>query len=447
MPTADAQEWLLDAMAEIVGRLGPGPWLSRPAVLPEAASFPDVYDETPTGVRTLLRRLASHVGLEARIELQAEEEPDAPVPLLFEDVRGGTVEITLFELRPTDDLIGHAVHAIAHAFHAVHRLDARPHGYRDGPDDGEDEELDAVVSVTAVYLGLGVLATRDAHRYDVAGSLDGGLVQTSWQHELIGGLSAESLAWLVALQTLLRDEPAAEVKAIERVLPPNPQAAFRQARAELAGRVEEMRERLGLRAAASSSAAGSSASLEGSSASPAGSASVSKSTVASTALAPLVLDPEGDARAEASWAERVRETEALVYRVPLPGPRLLAAIGGFVPALLLEAVLSQFYGRWRLILLIVIPAIAVMLASIRRPRCSACGTRLTREVTRCRGCGGVVAGDAASLRDVLDLPQARTVNGSALPSARLEDDADDVDRGDDGVERASFERDPRAHVD
>lgn len=433
MPTADAQEWLLDAMAELVGRLGPGPWLSRPAILPEAVSFPDVYDETPTGVRTLLRRLAVHVGLEARIELRAEEEPDAPVPILFEEVRGETVEITLFELRPKDDLIGHAVHAIAHAFHAVHRLDARPHGYRDGPGDGEDEELDAFVSVTAVYLGLGVLATRDAHRYDVAGSLDGGLVQTSWQHELIGGLSAESLAWLVALQTILRDEPAAEVKAIERVLPPNPQAAFRQARAELAGRVDEMRERLGLRAAAASSA------------SPA--ASLGKPTLDATALAPLALDPEGDARAEASWAERVRETQALVYRVPLPGPRLLAAIGGFVPALLLEAVLSQLYGRWRLILLIVIPALAVMLASIRRPRCSACRTRLTREVTRCRGCGGVVAGDAASIRDVLDLPQTRAVKGSELPSARLEDDPHDVDRGDDEVERASFERDPRARVD
>lgn len=388
---AEEQEWLLDALAELVGRLGAGPWLERPVVLPDAASFPDTYDDSPTGVRTLLRRLAAHAGLELRVELFADPAPDAPWPLVFDEIREGAIEVTLFDLRPKDELLGHAVHAIAHAFHDAHQVGARPLGYRDAPDsDGEgDAELDARVGVTAVYLGFGVLAAREAHRYSAEGMLDGGAVHTAWRHDLIGEISAEGLAWLVALQTLLCDESTAEVKAIERVLPPNPQAAFRRARRDLAGQLDTLRERLGL---------------------------VALPERKPRDVVALADDPEGDARAEAAWNGAGSETETLVYRVPLPGPRLLAAIGGFVPGLLLEGLISRRYGHWAAIPLLGIPALAVLLASVRRPRCSSCRTRLPREATTCRGCGGIVAGDASSLRDVLDRPGTRRVGDARKTS-------------------------------
>ncbi|MCB9604277.1 MAG: hypothetical protein H6721_06505 [Sandaracinus sp.] len=374
MPKPEEEVWLLDAMQELVGRFGAGPWLTQPAVFPDAASFPDAYDESPTGVRTLLRRLAAHAGLDLRLELRAFASEETAVPILFDEVRDGAIEIALFELRPMDAMLGHAVHAIAEAYRAVHRLDERLLGYRDAPEEEEEEQADALASVTAVYLGLGVLAARDAHRYEASGFLEGREVHTAWSHELVGGLPTESLAWLVALQTLLRDEPTAEVKAIEKVLPANAEVAFRRAREELASRLDATREILGLAALPEPKP---------------------------REVLPLSPDPEGDARAEASWGAEDHEVERHVYRVPLPGPRAAAAIGGFAVALVGEIFLARRYGTSvASLILLVIPAIAVALASIRRPRCSSCRTRLPAKLERCRGCDGIVVGDAPTLRDI-----------------------------------------------
>lgn len=400
MPKPEEEVWLLDAMQELVGRFGAGPWLTQPAVFPDAASFPDTYDESPTGVRTLLRRLAAHAGLDLRIELRAFAAEETVVPILFDEVHDGAIEIALFEVRPMDAMLGHAVQAIAEAYRAVHRLDARPHGYRDAPEDEEDEQADALASVTAVYLGFGVLAARDAHRYEASGFLDGRTAHTSWSHEFVGGLPTESLAWLVALQTRLRDEPTAEVKAIEKVLPANAEVAFRRAREALASRLDATREILGLAALPEPRPRD---------------------------VLPLPSDPEGDARAEASWGEEDHEVERHVYRVPLPGPRAAAAIGGFAVALVGEIFLAPRYGTSAAsLVLLVIPALAVALASVRRPRCSSCRTRLPAALERCRGCDGIVVGEVASLRD---LPDERPRDGDegAFSDAFPEDDDSDHD--------------------
>ena len=246
-PASDSEEWLLETMAALVRRSDPTPFLSAPLLEANEEHFPDTYDDDVVGVRTLVRRVLRHAGL-GDLHVDLEVIPDSTVdesstPVIF---RSLDHESAAFELHgpppPWDELVGHLVFEAGHAHRASQSLDTDEAPYRDRVD-ADDDVVDQRAAVTAAYLGFGIIAANAAHRYESKSPSRDLVTHADYAHKSAGSLSPDALAWLLALQVVVRGQGDKSVRA---ALAPNQRAAFKAAVDALTPRRDELVEALGL---------------------------------------------------------------------------------------------------------------------------------------------------------------------------------------------------------
>lgn len=187
-----------------------------PPVVPGEAAFPEPWRSSRAGVEVLLRRLAWHAGNPRAIEVvderlgapPTERRPETRVGLTA--VRTDALEFRL-EFIGQDDVAGTLAHELGVA-HAALTRPAEPDPYRaTAPVDvaiepARDHERG---SIACVYLGLGVLAINAAfQQYSRAGRFNGAYSPLEYDVLHAGYLPMSELAYLVAVQAVIRDGDA-----------------------------------------------------------------------------------------------------------------------------------------------------------------------------------------------------------------------------------------------
>jgi hypothetical protein len=237
-PTADAldlgdeEQWLLDALSRLISTCGPDPFVAAPVLLADDAHFPDTFDRDAVGVRTLIRRSLRHAALgELHVDLELAPETsvgESESPVIFTSLDHGHVGFELHgRIIPKEKaaLIGFLSFEMGHAFRASRSLDSDAVPYRDQVD-AEEAVVEQLAAVTAVYLGFGVIATNAAHAYVSENPVHDLATHADYAHSMAGGLSADRLAWLLAVQSVVRDEGRKAVGHVRAALSPNQRAVF-----------------------------------------------------------------------------------------------------------------------------------------------------------------------------------------------------------------------------
>jgi|HubBroStandDraft_1064217.scaffolds.fasta_scaffold01458_10 hypothetical protein len=242
LPGEYEQKALLEGLAAIIAARGFETFVAAPLLEPDPRFFPDPWEPSARGVRALAVRLLRYAD---------QEDQDASVSLYGEALSSGTHagavawfagiedKTCIFgvhrnQLREHDAIVGTLCHEVAHAYRAVT-------GLAEAHDRLEEENTD----LTTVYLGFGILTTNNAFRFR-KGAVNGSL--RGWQRSVsrTGYLSAEALAFTLAVQVIARGVVASEIRRIRRLLELSQQEFFRAACKQLAEDVDGLRIRLGL---------------------------------------------------------------------------------------------------------------------------------------------------------------------------------------------------------
>ena len=402
-PDASRREQLLSILAELVAS-GGGPALLGAPIEPAGGAFPDRWRPTRTGVTLLLRRLAWHAALDREVVV-AGEPMGAPPTERKPATRVELVRVSrralVFELGfvGRDDVAGTLAHEIGVAHAALHRMDAAGPYRGVAPGDvaathaaddpahelGIDERDLERGSVATVYLGLGVLAANAAfQQYTSSGRTNGAYIPLEYDVIRAGHLTMSELAFLLAVQAVVRGERAAPTG----LSPPQ--------RDEVAAWIAALREAPD--AVTAETGAGTSGSI---------SASVSAAAqlrerlgVAAEAVPPAVreivafADP-GDDEAVAVTAFRWRTHRAgtgfLVGSVLGVGLAALAPVRGGISIGIAAASIIGGFGAGR---------------RVRVARCSRCLAQVAPERATCSRCGAALRGDIAHLNDRLEAEEA-----------------------------------------
>lgn len=397
-PDAARREQLLDALAGLVERGGGSRLLAAP-VVPGGAAFPDPWRPTPSGVSTLLRRLAWHAGMdraiaiedELRAALATERRPETHVELT--EVRDKQLAFTLMHVGE-DDIAGTLSHELGVAHAAIDRADpSSPYRAAQQPVIAIDPDHDLELgSIATVYLGLGVLAANAAYQqYSSAGRFNGAYSPLEYDVVRAGYVPMSELAYLLAVQATVRGETAPP-----RGLKPPQQDEVVAWLAVLCGRAPALRERLGIAADATGTTRARAVPFD---------------DVAAEAA------PESGASRTAFRWQSTRHVLGL-FVGGAAGATVAAAISAASiagsPAALIGCVLGaglvgQSLGR-----------------RTRVARCSSCVTVVSPIAESCPRCGARFRGDISSLAQRLEAEERldpRAESGLDSPDARADHDA------------------------
>ncbi len=229
LPPAERREWLLDRLADLVAKRGVEPLVSWPLIEPDTRFFPDPWRPTSdASIVRLLRRLLWYAGLdELDVALNVVDEPDRAQNHRYLAPPAGKETVAWYagiddnrcffgvyraRLTSGDAFVAAMAHEVAHVYRHVNALEVANR-------DAEEELTD----LTTVFLGTGVLSTNAAYRYR-SGAAAGGLAQGhQWQHERLGYLGFESLAFLLAARGVVagwnkreRQRVASQLEATQR---------------------------------------------------------------------------------------------------------------------------------------------------------------------------------------------------------------------------------------
>jgi hypothetical protein len=399
-PAANERDWLLRQLRGLIERGGAEPFVAAPLVVADSTYLPDRWTPDADGVLRLVRRLVDHVGL-------------AQVRVVIRDLRrrsggagevGGRIltesQISLAEVDETsatfelyaignDDLAGIASHEVGRLLATLSGDADAGSPYRSTT--RRDIADPAIGSIAAVYAGLGILAANASFARRERSELGPNVIFTERAVTAAGGLGLDAVAYLLAVQMVLRggEDPA------HRALLPDQRKAFEAARAEVEDR-DQLIHALGLppadswpsrRALVLHPAAGSRGAIEG------------------------VSDEERQQFNRGRWIFRVRSRKtrrtfavALLAGIPLAilGASLAGAAG---MAIGLAAALAGGIASKR----------------IGGPRftCSdrECERIIPVDAERCPFCGGSVGGEISDANDRLDAEETLVARRGLPPAA------------------------------
>jgi len=237
VPADEDCQWLLDQLAALIRRHGFETFVTAPLLEPTDTFFPDPWEPTARGVRTVARRLLRYAGLgayRAVVEVGDGRDETGDLDLLghtqgsghkgaaawFAGLDGHACLFGIDErqIAQPDSLVGVMGHEVAHAFRAVHGLVVK--------DDALEEQL---TDLTSVYLGMGVLLANSAETFRAKGEWQAMGYQSSWSHAQTGYLGPVALCFLLAAQCIARGLGSKERRELARHLETNQAASFRAA--------------------------------------------------------------------------------------------------------------------------------------------------------------------------------------------------------------------------
>lgn len=235
---------LAEALGALIAGQGAARFLAGTIIEPTARFFPRGFEPDADGARAVLSRLLRHVGIDPRtIELRAGE-PNDELSIWLEDEEedgggddegGAADERLVFSINHAALAASPPTMTAAQIARETSRAWRRVHGLREEEADVEE----ALVDVTSVYLGFGVLATNGTHHYEASGQQVGGYAITRWSHSYVGVLGAEAMCLLLGLQIVARRLDRGERKRIGGLLGANQEALYLRHLRHLDGEGEE----------------------------------------------------------------------------------------------------------------------------------------------------------------------------------------------------------------
>jgi hypothetical protein len=238
-------EVLLDDLAALIAA---GGWerFARAPVAPGERSFPDPWQPTPAGVERLVQRLRWHAGVELAIAVEDRRDQAGPRPRRavteaeVAAVDGDRATLALFAIGD-DDVVGTLAHEVGVAWVTDGRRRGAP-PFREGAATTPTDDDRGRGSLAAVYLGLGAIATAAAYQQFTGGTYQVHLGFAPIEYDVIqaGHLPLAAMAFLLAAQAEVRgDRQVAGLRG-----PADDEVrAWRRA---LAGQGPALRERLGI---------------------------------------------------------------------------------------------------------------------------------------------------------------------------------------------------------
>lgn len=211
-----AREELLARMSALIARRGAQTYLTAPLLEPNDRCFPDPYSSDLAGLRTVARRLLRYAGLEGlAVDMygaeRASDDPLAQTSVVLTHVDERSLELGVWGIGEPEEVPLVLAHEVARAYHELGRSVGRSDGpYRsvvldvdaeEEPDDEHEEE----VSLTACYLGFGLLVALGSHRYKAHGEIAGYTAITRWVHRRLGALTPDEAAFLLAAHAVVRE--------------------------------------------------------------------------------------------------------------------------------------------------------------------------------------------------------------------------------------------------
>jgi hypothetical protein len=362
-PDVDTREHLLNVLAELIARSGPAPLLLAP-IEPGATNFPEPWAPTKAGVALLLRRLLWHAGITRDVEIADRRHGAPPTE------RKPATRCELLEIRPTkvqfelgfvgeDDIVGTLAHEVGILHAATHRPE-EPDPYRtaEPPVLHVDHDRDAEPgAIATVYLGLGVLAANAAfQQYSRGGRFNGGYEPLEYDVLKAGALPMSALAYLLAVQAVVRDE-SSPPRGLEG--PQRDEVSQWMKKLDRA----EMCARLGIDP----------------------NAVIGRRPVVERFADAVLEADDGPAKTAFRWQTNragVGFVAGAVFGVTLA---FAVTTRGLLPMTLAGGAAGHVIGRRK-----------------RVPRCSACATIVRADATTCPRCGARLRGDIASLSERLE---------------------------------------------
>ncbi len=137
------------------------------------------------------------------------------------------------QLAHEDTFVAALCHEACHAFRRHHGIELTNH-------DREEEATD----LTSVFLGFGVYALNGSDQFDTRGEMVGTMVRTHFHVQRLGYLSPTSLAYLLAVQAVVRELSPKAQRGLASHLRANQRASFDAALRELRGEGAFLRDRL-----------------------------------------------------------------------------------------------------------------------------------------------------------------------------------------------------------
>lgn len=247
LPTPHERAALLEGLACLIESRGFETFVRAPLLEPSSEFFPDPWEPSVRGVRALSLRLLRYAGLDAvdaSVELFGEDQESGfgerrhdGTAAWFAGIEGDTCIFGADrkQLAVGDAIVGTMCHEIAHAYREHHDIVGAHRQL-------EEENTD----ITTVYLGFGILTTNNAYRFRKSGGLSGGMTTTAWSTSQVGYLSPQSMAFLLAAQSVARGLATRDVKRIAAKLEPNQRAFYRAAHRELGTDQDGLRLALGV---------------------------------------------------------------------------------------------------------------------------------------------------------------------------------------------------------
>lgn len=225
-PSWEQHVGAVDELAALIARAGVGPFVAAPLLEPNDRYFPDEWHGDESSLARLAKRFLEYAGLgsyDAVVECSDDAETNPGAAVWLVGVDGETCRFSTALDRLDDPLIVVATVAyeVARAYRTIHDLD------------GSQEPSAAVLAVTTIYLGFGIVTTNASYRYRASGELLGQIATTTWSHTQFGGLSPETMSFLLAAQLAARDATSRQIRSVVAELETNQRSYFEAAYREL----------------------------------------------------------------------------------------------------------------------------------------------------------------------------------------------------------------------
>ena len=221
----------MNQLVALVAKRGREPLIASPLLEPSDRFFPDRFEATPLGVRTLVRRLLTYADLPqlgvvvesfATVQevhtIDPRREPShvshEGAVAWFAGISQSVCHFGIDErqFEEPEKLVGTLCHEVAHAFRSYHALSV--------PERDLEERL---TDLTTVYLGFGILTTNNAYRF--RSKVESGFGSRA-SHSRTGYLSPSAMSFLLAAQVVGRSMTPQAVRKVERALEPNQADSF-----------------------------------------------------------------------------------------------------------------------------------------------------------------------------------------------------------------------------
>lgn len=204
----------VEQLAALIRQFGAARFVTAPVVGANEQDFPETWEQTLAGVQRVMHRLCWHAHWEPEVVIRDVRPTAAPTTKMLHaseielaSTTGGVITLDVAKIG-NDDVAGLLSHRVGLAF-----VELAPGDPFRTASDGVSE---AQGSVTAIFLGLGVLVANSAMYRRYASTIAGRAVVEEQYVAQVGGLSIGEATCLLAVQDIIRDDASSALDSLHK---------------------------------------------------------------------------------------------------------------------------------------------------------------------------------------------------------------------------------------